>query len=158
MRIALRTQRHALPIHLTTDPANPVATVAAPNSSDQPLRLDWEHALDDQGQLQRCPACGCRELFARRDFPQATGMAIVVLGAIVAVVMFATGRVMWGFASLGSVALIDALILPFTKRCLVCYRCRSEFRGPGLTIPRNHPGWDLATGEKYRQPTAPAAD
>ena len=47
------------------------------------------------------------------------------------------------------VAAIDALIYLFAGRCLVCYRCRSEFRN--LPISQSQLGWDLSTGEKYRQ-------
>ena len=57
------------------------------------------------------------------------------------------GRVLSGLLAL--VVLIDAIIYFFAGRCLVCYRCRTEFRD--TPIRADQPGWELATGEKYRQ-------
>ena len=153
MQIDLRTQSASRPVRITLDPDSEILggqrstppPVAALHSAPS---LNWDGALDAAGHLRCCPVCGCSELFARRDFPQKTGLLIVVLGAVSAATAFVAGYVLWGFAALGAVALIDLLIFPFTKRCLVCYRCRSEFRR--LPIRRNHPAWDLATGEKYR--------
>ena len=105
--------------------------------------------IDDEMHLRRCPVCGCRELFVRKDFPQVTGFLIVVLAAVLSIVLFGIRAVKWGFAVLGVVALIDAMIFLFAGKCLVCYRCRSEFRG--LDIRKDHPGWELAIGEKYRR-------
>lgn len=112
--------------------------------------LEWDQAMDDQGRLRRCPVCGCRELFARKDFPQVTGFVIVVLAALVAMWLFVGARqVIAGLGVLAAVALIDAVVYLFAGRCLVCYRCRSEFRD--TPIRKGHPGWELAIGEKYRE-------
>ena len=81
-----------------------------------------------------------------------TGFAIVVLAAVVAMVLWGFHQVFAGLIVLGAVALIDAGVYLFTKKCLVCYRCRSEFRQ--LPIRRDHPGWDLSIGEKYRSAEA----
>jgi hypothetical protein len=64
-------------------------------------------------------------------------------------VLLGLQRVLWALAILAAVAVIDALIYLFTGRCLVCYRCRSEFRN--LPIRKDHPAWELAVGEKYRE-------
>jgi hypothetical protein len=156
MRIDLNNLQREPLGRVEIDLTHPQSQAHPPNVSEHGIPLDWDNALDSQGVLQHCPACGCRELFARKDFPQRVGLAIVVLGAAAAVVMFAIGYVIWGFAVMGSVALADLLISPFVKRCVVCYRCRSEFRN--LKIPRNHPAWDLATGEKYRPTPDPNSD
>ena len=152
MLINLRNQSSSQSVRLNVDPSiyTDSKQTLEPVSTDfqLPHSFNWEGAFDEDGHLCRCPACGCRELFARRDFPQKTGMAIVVLGATLATIAFAVGYTLWAFVALGSMALIDAAIFPFTKKCLVCYRCRSEFRR--LPIRRDHSAWDLATGEKYR--------
>ncbi|MEX2214404.1 MAG: hypothetical protein WD768_09770 [Phycisphaeraceae bacterium] len=111
--------------------------------------LEWDGAFDDEHHLRCCPVCGCRELFARKDFPQVTGFAIVLAAAVVAVALFGARNVIWGVVVLGVVVIIDAIIYLFSGRCLVCYRCRSEFRD--TPIRPSHPGWELATGEKYRK-------
>ncbi len=151
MRIDLRNIKGAFLFSVDVDPGQPTAKPIDGGCSE--VHLHWDHALDDRGGLQRCPVCECRELFARKDFPQATGLTIVVVAAVTALVMFGLGRVTWAILVLGGVALIDAFIFPFAKRCLVCYRCRSEFRR--LPIRSDHPGWDLATGEKYRSVQQP---
>ena len=149
MRIDLRLQKDQTPVPVVVNPRkaeNGFSQCSLGNGKT--VELNWRETLTPAGGLSRCPVCNCRELFARRDFPQRTGLAIVAIGAVAAMVLWSLGQVIWGFAALGAVTLIDALIVPFVGRCLVCYRCRSEFRD--LPIPRSHPGWDLATGEKYR--------
>ncbi len=151
MQIDVRNlQRHRLftaQVDLDRPPDVIKSSVVSPSDS-KGIHLDWDQAIDDHKHLKRCPVCGCGELFVRKDFPQAIGFIIVLLAAVIAMVMFATRQVLWGFLVLGLVTLIDAIIYVFSGRCLVCYRCRSEYRD--LQIPRDHPGWELSTGEKYR--------
>ncbi len=110
--------------------------------------LNWDRALDDQGRLRRCPVCGCRELYVRKDFHQVTGLAIVLLAAVTAMVLFGMRQVFTAVLVLAGVVLLDVIIYFFSGRCLVCYRCRSEFRD--TPIDRHHQPWDLSIGEKYR--------
>ena len=42
--------------------------------------------------LTQCPACGCRELFIRKNFPQKLGLAIVIAGALAFLVLAARPR------------------------------------------------------------------
>ena len=114
------------------------------------MHLDWQQTLDEQGHLQICPVCGCHELFVRKDFSQLIGLGVVIVAIVAAVVLFALKRVWAGFAVLAATAAVDGLICLFTRRCVVCYRCRSEARQ--LPIRSDHPGWNLAIGEKYRSP------
>jgi hypothetical protein len=130
---------------VAVDPAHP----AEPADRQREIYLDWDGAFDDHKHLRRCPACGCRELFVRRDFPQVTGFVIVLFAAVAAMILFGARQVVLAVAVLVAVALIDAVIFFFAGKCLVCYRCRSEFRD--TPIRPDHPGWELATGEKYRQ-------
>ncbi len=123
------------------------ATNAPGNGTD--VYLDWDRAVDDEGHLRRCPVCGCRELFVRKDFPQVTGFVVVVAAAVVSMILFGAGEVTAALAVLAAVVVIDFVVFFFTGKTLVCYRCRSEFRD--LPIRRDHPGWDLAIGEKYRR-------
>lgn len=117
--------------------------------SGSAVHLDWDGAIDKNQNLQKCPVCGCGELFIRKDFPQRLGLALVMIAAAVALVLFAVNLALWAFGVLGAMTLIDLCVYLLTGRCLVCYRCRSEFRH--LPIGPPHRGWDLSTGEKYRQ-------
>jgi len=132
---------------VTCDPDEPPGLVREAGG-EREVHLDWEQALDEAHRLRQCPVCGCGELFARRDFPQAVGFGIVVVAATVATVLFAMGLLVASVSVLAAVVVVDGVIAFFTGRCLVCYRCRSEFRD--IPIAKDHPGWDLATGEKYR--------
>jgi len=150
MRIDVRNQKHERLFKVEITLSDPPGVVRSPAEGDQQeVHLSWDQAIDDGRYLCRCPVCGCRELFARKDFHQVTGLVIVIGAAVTAMVLFLGMReVMWGFGVLMAAVLIDAIVYLFVGRCLVCYRCRSEFRD--LDIPRHHPGWDLSIGEKYR--------
>jgi hypothetical protein len=157
VRIDLRNLKREPLFTATVDNKDPASVVKPPEpsgagaegGSGQEVYLNWDGALDDRGHLRRCPVCGCRELFTRKDFPQVTGFVIVVAAAVIAMVLFVGFRqVLAGVAILAAVAIVDLLIYFFTGRLLVCYRCRSEFRD--VPIGSEQRGWDLATGEKYR--------
>ncbi|MEX0777250.1 MAG: hypothetical protein WD042_16220 [Phycisphaeraceae bacterium] len=149
MRIDLRNLQRKRLFQVTVDTATPPPIVKAPEGHGQDVYLEWSSAFDDHGHLRRCPVCGCRELFVRKDFPQVTGFILVVLAALLSMVLFGIRQVFAAVVVLMVLVLVDAVIYFFAGRCLVCYRCRSEFRQ--LPIREDHPGWDLAVGEKYRQ-------
>lgn len=152
MRIDIRNLAQKRLFAVTVDAEKPPTVVHAPAETDMEgteIYLQWDQALDDEGHLRRCPVCGCRELFVRRDFPQVTGLVVVVLAVVISLVLFSQQEVVKAIVVLGAMVGIDLLIFLFTGQCLVCYRCRSEFRN--LPIPEDHAHWDLAVGEKYRQ-------
>ena len=102
--------------------------------------------------LRRCLVCPSGELFARKDFPQRLGVAIVVVG-------FAASCVTWGmrllvptFAILFATALVDVVLYLFMPECLVCYRCGARYRGDGVCDDAG--GFDLETHERHRQAAA----
>lgn len=154
VRIDVRNLQRQPLFRVEVDPRQLPSVVRPTGQTSPEVFLHWDQALDDQGHLRRCPVCGCREMFARKDFPQVTGFVIVVLAGLAAMVLFGYRQVPWAVGILAAVAGIDATVYLFTGRCLVCYRCRSEFRR--LPIGRDQPAWDLAIGEKYRAlPTPP---
>ena len=99
--------------------------------------------------LSACPKCGCRDLFVRKDFPQKTGLVVVVIAGVAFLVLAARrGTFYLGVWVLVGAALMDALLYAFVPRVTTCYRCRSDFRGVPLN-PRHGP-FELAVAEKYR--------
>ena len=101
-------------------------------------------------QLQQCPACGCRDLFIRKDFPQKLGLAIVVIAAVAFLVLAASRQRFWlGAIVLLAAVVVDAVMYFFVPSITVCYRCRAEFRE--RPINPAHEGFELAVAEKYRQ-------
>jgi DNA-directed RNA polymerase subunit RPC12/RpoP len=106
--------------------------------------------------LRRCLVCPGAELFARKDFPQRLGVAIVVAG-------FAASCVTWGmrllvptFAILFATALVDVVLYLLMPECLVCYRCGARYRGDGVSEGAG--GFDLESHERHRQGAARARD
>jgi hypothetical protein len=148
MRLDLRSPDRQPLFAVQVEAQNPPAIVRPPQGDGAAVALDWTEALDEHGHLLRCPACGCRELFVRKDFPQRLGLALVIAAAVASVVLFALHMILAAFVVLGTVVVIDAVVYLFTGLCVVCYRCRTEARD--LPIRREQKRWDLATGEKYR--------
>ncbi|MFQ5423531.1 MAG: hypothetical protein ACE5F9_06070 [Phycisphaerae bacterium] len=104
-------------------------------------------ALVETRSIGRCPACGGDEFFVRKDFPQALGLALVVVFGLTASVFYYFNHVLATFGTLGSLVVVDAIIYLFVGRVTVCYRCRAEFRR--VAYNADHMGFDLATSEKY---------
>src|SRR4051812_31669647 len=100
--------------------------------------------------LETCPNCGCRDLFIRKDFPQKLGLFIVFAAGVTFLVLAASRTHFYlGAMVLLVAALLDAALYMFVRKITVCYRCRTEFRD--RPINPGHQGFELATGEKYRQ-------
>jgi hypothetical protein len=103
------------------------------------------------GAIDACPACGCSDLFIRKDFPQKVGLAIVIVAALSFLALAANPRTFYiGVWVLVAAAVVDAVVYLFVGKVTVCYRCRGEFRD----VPLNpaHEAFELAVAEKYRRP------
>jgi hypothetical protein len=127
------------------------STLVAPSAKDLPARVSCARCghervihlarITRDGGLSGCLGCGERELYARKDFPPALGLAIVVLAVcLVPVVPY--------YASLVAAALLDAILYHFAPDVVVCYRCASEHR---RFLPRpRHPRFDRTIEERLR--------
>jgi DNA-directed RNA polymerase subunit RPC12/RpoP len=104
------------------------------------------------GRITRCLVCPSRELYARKDFPQRLGVALVVFGFVASSIAWANYQVFWTFAILFATALIDLLLYVLMGESLTCYRCSAQYRG-SEEIER-HGGFDLETHERHRQMVA----
>lgn len=109
--------------------------------------LIWDSALDDAGQLRRCVACGCGDLFREKAFPQITGLVVVLAFAGALVGLFGLATNLPVLILMIMVLAVDVAILLFSSRRLVCYRCRTVYRD--LPIARYHRPWDRATAERH---------
>ncbi len=96
-------------------------------------------ALSPEGEIVSCPVCDCRDLYRHRDFNRRLGLAIIVVGALLAP---------WTkFISLVVCALIDFAIYRFVGEVVICYACKSVLRrSPGA---QKIPAFDLNVSEKY---------
>lgn len=155
VRIELRDEERRRIGMLHVDPALRPTRVSVVGS-DREVFLSWETALDDAGQLRRCVACGCPDLFREKAFPQVTGFIVVLAfaGAGFGTLAFALGFPMSTpvLIAMGAVLAVDAGILVFTRQRLACYRCRTSYHG--LPIARYHRPWDRSRADRYPGPAA----
>ncbi|MDP6339114.1 MAG: hypothetical protein QF842_02160 [Candidatus Marinimicrobia bacterium] len=69
--------------------------------------------------FSECPVCGCKHLYRKKDFNQAVGCIIILIGALL---------VPWTYGiSLLVLALADYLLYRRVKDSVECYKCKSEY-------------------------------
>jgi hypothetical protein len=95
--------------------------------------------------VQACAACGEREMYVQKDFNRATGIALVVVGAI-----FVPWT--WGLSLLG-VTIVDLFLYYKLGEVTVCYACRAVHRGYPLN-PAHKP-FDLVLHDRHVYGAAP---
>lgn len=122
-----------------------------PAGMQRDLFLQWDGVLDDSGQLRTCLACGCHDLYAEKAFPQVTGFVVVLAFTGAALGLLGQNIPLPVLVGMTVVLIADVAILVFSKRRLVCYRCRSVYRD--LPIARYHRSWDRSIAERYPPPT-----
>jgi len=106
--------------------------------------LEPSVSMREQRVVDRCPACQGEQLYVQRDFNQRAGLAIVIVGAVLA--PFTPY-----YASLFVAAAVDAVLYALLPEIAVCYRCQAHFRGFARN-PR-HEAFDLHVAEQYGAPT-----
>ena len=102
--------------------------------------LQLSPALVEQRTVDACPASGGKQLYVQRDFNQRAGLAIVVVGALLA--PFTPY-----YSSLLVAGAIDAGLYALLPEITICYRCQAHFRG----FRKNpaHQAFDLHVAEQY---------
>jgi hypothetical protein len=95
--------------------------------------------------IGRCAACGHDELYFQKDFNRATGITLVVIGAVLAPFTY--------FISLAVVTILDWIIWRMVKNVIVCYRCQAVHRG--YDVPPSIKPFDLATHDRHVYGAAP---
>ena len=70
--------------------------------------------------FEQCPICQCRQFYLSKDFNQALGCLVIVIGIILVPLTYGL--------SLPVFALVDWLLFQRVKTTTVCYQCGSEFR------------------------------
>lgn len=96
--------------------------------------------------LRECAMCAGQEMFIRKNFPQTTGLLIVVGAALVSTLFLRTNIIL-AYGILAAAVLVDLLIYYVIGVVTVCYRCRTEYWG--LYRNEEHEWFDLAASEKY---------
>ena len=128
---------------------HPPTVVHPPDRETPKVLLNWERAVDDAGNLRRCPVCSCKDLYSYRRVPKMTAFALIVAAGLVAMVLLGMGQPVLAVVVLGVVIGIDVAVFLFLPRSLVCYRCRSQFRGLPGGRAGAHREWNSDTAERY---------
>ncbi len=108
-------------------------------------------AFDAEGSPRACPLCVGGDLYVRKDFSTAVGLAIVITGFAVAAAFWYYGRSSWAYSALAASVLLDAALHRLVPDVVVCYRCAGQLRGPGVNSGRRFRAFDLGTGERIRR-------
>ncbi|HEX9984984.1 MAG TPA: hypothetical protein VGF69_17110 [Thermoanaerobaculia bacterium] len=95
--------------------------------------------------ITHCAACGHAELYFQKDFNRRTGMALVVIGSILAPFTY--------FISLVAVTILDYVMWRVVKNVIVCYECQAVHRGYP-TNPELKP-FDLVIHDRHVYGAAP---
>lgn len=112
-------------------------------------------AVSSEG-MQRCVVCPSDELYARKDFPQRLGVAIVVVGIVLSTIAWYYRQIYLTYGIFFGTALLDFVLWLVMGNVLQCYRCQAQYRGvAGLD---EHGGFDLEKHEKHRQQLARLAE
>ena len=117
-------------------------------------RCGWKRPIRDRGSSdseleQTCLACGCRDLWRQKDFPQKLGLALVVIGAALSTYFYANYMPIISLGVLLAFALGDLLLYTCLKDVRVCYRCGARYGQTNLTD--DTPYFNLELAERYRQ-------
>lgn len=105
--------------------------------------------LSADQKLCACTACGNKQLYRQKNFPQWLGLTLLALACSAFFIL--SGLYMKELAwviLLGSAA-FDGLLYLFVGDVVVCYKCQA--RHYGLPVQKSYDPFDLAIAEKYRQ-------
>ena len=107
--------------------------------------------------LKRCLLCPCEELFARKDFPQRLGLAIVAIGFTLSYIAWVYYYITVAWGVLFATAAIDVALYLLMPEAVVCYRCHAHYRD--MDAPKKkYEGFDLVVHERHRQEEARLAE
>ena len=86
-----------------------------------------------------CPICDCKDLYRKKDFNQAVGCIIILIGAIL---------VPWTYGvSLLVLSLVDFFLYQRVKDSVECYKCKSEYKN--IAVPTQIKSFDHHIAELY---------
>ena len=89
--------------------------------------------------FSECPVCGCNHLYRKKDFNQAIGCIIILIGALL---------VPWTYGvSLIVLSIIDLLLYRRIKDSVECYKCKTEYKN--MAVPEEIIPFDHHTAELY---------
>lgn len=147
MFLRFRCQSDSCDAPVFHDPAAATEPLAVCTLCGHKHPLHLPDSLRAESRLDECALCRGKELYTVKDFPQAVGLAVVVIAAVTSFVLLYNHTLM-AFGVLVAAALLDLVIYLIAPHVTVCYRCGCRYRD--LAPNTDHQTFDLATSEKYR--------
>ena len=89
--------------------------------------------------LPSCPECGCKDLYKKKDFNQALGCFVIMIGAVFVPITYGISLVI--------VFLFDLFLYKKVKDSIECYKCKAEFKD--VDVPTILKDFDHHTAEMY---------
>ena len=105
--------------------------------------------VTDRKPLTECVACGNKQLYRQKNFPQWLGLSILALACSAFFILSGLYLRNLAWAILLGSAAFDGLLYLIVGDALVCYRCQA--RHTGLPRHKSYDPFELAIAEKYRQ-------
>ena len=87
----------------------------------------------------KCPACGCKHLYKKKDFNHTLGCLIILVGAVFVPLTYGI--------SLVALFLLDLLLYGKIKDSVECYKCKTEYKN--IVVPKNVMNFDHHIAEIY---------
>jgi hypothetical protein len=129
----------------------PVEPAASATCAGCGQARELHRAAADGDGLHACCWCATEDLYVQKDFPQALGLLIVIVGFVIATVFWYFERPLATYGVLLASALLDMYLYRRVPSVTICYRCLSQYRGTGSNPGGRFQPFDLAVGERYRQ-------
>jgi hypothetical protein len=124
----------------------PAETLQCPECG-QTAHLRLTSAVRAGQAVDLCAGCGHDNLYIQKDFSRFLGMAVVVVGVLASVVLFATGYAFLALGALVGMAIIDAVIYALVGTVTVCYACHTIYRG--FPLNPDHEPFNLELLERH---------
>ena len=102
-----------------------------------------------QQPLTCCLACGNKQFYRQKNFPQWLGMSILAFACSAFFILSGLYMRNLAWAILLGSAAFDGILYLFVGDALVCYRCQA--RHTGLPRHKSYEPFELSIAEKYRQ-------
>jgi hypothetical protein len=118
-------------------------------------RCGTARPIDSEGckgeELDFCPLCMTADLYIQKDFPTGLGLFIVLVGFAISTVFWYYEMPLLTYLVLIISIAVDFVVYYQVPDVTICYRCLSQYRGPGSNTRGRYKPFDLAIGERYRQ-------
>tara|TARA_B100001778_G_C18441609_1_gene562575 strand:- start:51 stop:368 length:318 start_codon:yes stop_codon:yes gene_type:complete len=99
--------------------------------------INKNHFIDQKN--PKCPACGCKHLYKKKDFNQTLGCLVIIVGAVFVPVTYGLSLVL--------LFLLDLFLYSRIKDSVECYKCKIEYKN--VVVPKNFTNFDHHTAEIY---------